>query len=67
MVCDVFLLNCEGYYKMSEKKEEKKTKSKTVKNLKAKKKYYVQIRAYKTISGKTYYSAWSAVKAVKTR
>ena len=35
MVCDVFLLNCEGYYKMSEKKEEKKTKSKTVKNDKA--------------------------------
>lgn len=42
-------------------------KSKTVKNLKAKKKYYVQIRAYKTISGKTYYSAWSAKKAVTTK
>ena len=38
--------------------------SKTVKSLKAKKKYYVRIRAYKTINGKKQYSAWSAKKTV---
>lgn len=43
------------------------TVSKTVKNLKAKKKYYVQVRSYKTISGKKYYSAWSAKKSVTTK
>ena len=37
-----------------------------IKKLKAKKKYYVRIRAYKKIGGKTYYSAWS-VKNVKTK
>lgn len=40
---------------------------KTVKYLKAKKKYYVQVRSYKTISGKKYYSAWSKSKAVTTK
>lgn len=43
------------------------TVSKTVKNLKAKKKYYVQIRTYKTVSGKKYYSAWSTKKSVTTK
>lgn len=41
--------------------------SKTVKNLKAKKKYYVQVRAYKTISGKKYASAWGTAKTVTTK
>ena len=41
--------------------------SKKIKKLKAKKKYYVQIRTYKKTDGKTYKSAWSAAKAVKTR
>jgi len=27
--------------------------------------YYVRIRTYKTVNGKTYYSAWSSKKAVK--
>lgn len=36
----------------------------TVKNLTAKKKYYVRIRAYKTINGKKYKSAWSKTKTV---
>ncbi|MBR3785457.1 MAG: fibronectin type III domain-containing protein [Firmicutes bacterium] len=40
---------------------------KTIKNLKAGKKYYVKIRAYKTSGGKTYYSAWSKVKSVTTK
>ena len=38
-----------------------------VKKLKAKKKYYVQIRTYKTVNGKNYYSNWSAKKTVKTK
>ena len=35
--------------------------------LKAKKKYYVQVRTYKNVSGKTYYSSWSKIKSVKTK
>lgn len=35
--------------------------------LKAKKKYYVQVRTYKKVSGTTYYSAWSKAKSVKTK
>ena len=42
-------------------------KSLTVKNLKAKKKYYVQIRTYMTVGGTKYYSSWSAKKSVKTK
>lgn len=38
-----------------------------VKKLKANKTYYVQVRTYKEIGKKTYYSAWSAKKAVKTK
>ena len=44
-----------------------KSTSKTVKSLKAKKKYYVRIRAYKTINGKKQYSEWSAKKTVTTK
>ena len=39
----------------------------TVKGLKAKKKYYVQIRTYKTVGKTDYYSAWSKTKTVKTK
>ena len=42
-------------------------KAKTVKKLKKKTKYYVQVRAYKVVNGRTYYSSWSAKKAVKTK
>ena len=42
-------------------------KAKKVKKLKKKTKYYVQVRAYKVVNGKTYYSGWSAKKAVKTK
>ena len=38
-----------------------------LKKLKAKKRYYVRVRAYKKAGDKTYYSGWSAVKSVKTR
>ena len=30
----------------------------------AKKKYYVRVRTYKTVDGKTYYSSWSGAKTV---
>ncbi|MDE8703025.1 hypothetical protein PZH32_08635 [Adlercreutzia equolifaciens] len=33
----------------------------------AKKRYYVRVRAYKTVSGKKYYSKWTAVKSVTTK
>ena len=43
------------------------TVSKKVTKLKAKKKYYVRVRAYKVVSGKTYYSTWCKAKTVKTK
>lgn len=36
-----------------------KTKSKTISKLKKKTKYYVRIRTYKVVNGRTYYSGWS--------
>ena len=39
----------------------------TVKGLKKKNVYYVRVRTYKKSGGKTYYSSWSAPKAVKTK
>ena len=69
--------NVDGYeIQYSLKKNMKKAKTKSVasskkklkvKKLKAKKKYYVRIRAYKVINGKKQYSAWSAKKKVKTK
>ena len=44
-----------------------KTVSRTVKNLKAKQKYWVQVRTYKTVNGTKYWSAWSSKKAVTTK
>lgn len=46
-----------GYSKTSAKKT----------GLKAKKKYYVQVRTYMTVSGTKYYSSWSKAKAVTTK
>lgn len=50
--------------------KQKKT-STAIKNLKAKKKYYVRIRTYKNVkfNGKTVkvYSKWSKSKSVKTK
>ena len=58
----------------SEKKNGKYTlvgtsKKTTFADKKAKKKktYYVRIRTYKKVSGKTYYSGWSSVKKVKIK
>ena len=47
-------------------KKQKTTKT-TVKKLKAKKKYYVRVRTYKTVNGKKVYSSWSKAKTVKTK
>lgn len=41
--------------------------ARTVKGLKAKRKYYVRIRTYKTVKKVTYRSKWSAAKTVKTK
>uniref|UniRef100_UPI003FED9F05 hypothetical protein n=1 Tax=Eubacterium sp. TaxID=142586 RepID=UPI003FED9F05 len=48
------------------RKKQKTTKNK-VKKLKAKEKYYVRIRTYKTVNGKKVYSSCSKVKSVKTK
>ena len=39
----------------------------TLKKLKSKKRYYVRVRAYKTVSGKTYYGSWSRIKRIKVK
>ena len=44
-----------------------KTVKATLKKLKAGKKYYVRIRAYKKVKGVKYTSAWSKAKAKKTK
>ena len=44
-----------------------KTTSKKITRLKKKKKYYVQIRTYKTVSKAKYYSGWSRKKTVVTK
>jgi hypothetical protein len=63
-------------YSTSKTFKASKTKSKkvgryktftTIKNLKSGKKYYVRIRTYKTVSGKTYYSTWSTTKSKNTK
>ena len=43
------------------------TASTAIKKLKAKKRYFVRIRTYKTVSGKKYRSGWSTAKNVTTR
>ena len=44
-----------------------KTTKKVIKKLKSKKRYYVQIRTYKTVGGQYYYSTWSKSKSVKVK
>ncbi|WP_308619574.1 CHAP domain-containing protein [uncultured Eubacterium sp.] len=44
-----------------------KANKKTVKKLKAKKKYFVRVRAFKVVDGKKTYGKWSNVKSVKTK
>lgn|GEM_PF-3328863 len=40
---------------------------KTIKGLKAKKKYYVKVRSYKKVGNSKYYGAWSDTQKVKTK
>ncbi len=42
----------------------KNTITKTIKTLKKGTKYYVRIRAYKTLAGTKYYRSWSSVKSI---
>ena len=44
-----------------------KTVSKKLTKLAKKKKYFVKVRTYKTVSGRKYYSDWSKTKSVKTK
>ena len=44
-----------------------KTVTRKVTKLKAGKKYYVRVRTYRTVGGKTYYSKWSKAKTVTTK
>ena len=44
-----------------------KRASKVIKKLKSKKKYYVKVRAYKTVGKKKYYGAYSNIKNVKVK
>lgn len=43
------------------------TTSKKITNLKAKKKYYIKVRTYKTVNGSKKYSSWSKVKSITTK
>lgn len=47
--------------------EDNKKTSNKFKELKAKKKYFVRIRTYKTVKGKKFYSSWSETLKVKTK
>lgn len=71
-------VSCTGYQvQYATNKKMKNAVTKTVKKsgtvkyqakkLKAKKKYYVRVRAYKTVKGKKYYSDWSKIKSVTTK
>jgi len=44
-----------------------KTISRKITKLKSGKEYYVQIRTYRMVSGKKYYSAWNSIKSVKSK
>ena len=44
-----------------------KNTGRKITGLKAKKKYYVRVRTYKTVDGKKYYSKWSNAKSVTTK
>ena len=49
------------------KVEGKTASSKTIKGLKSGKRYYVQVRSYKTVNGKTYTSSWSTASSFVTK
>lgn len=49
------------------KKIQKKSTNITIKKLKKNKRYYVRVRVYGKVDGKTYYGKWSARKSIKTK
>lgn len=49
------------------KKIQKKSTNITIKKLKKNKRYYVRVRVYGKVNGKTYYGKWSARKSIKTK
>ncbi len=51
----------------SVKKVTTKNLTKSIKGLKGRKKYYVRVRAYKKVDGKTVFSPWSDIKSVTTK
>lgn len=54
-------------FKKSVKTYKTSKTSYTIKKLKKDKKYYVRVRTYKKIDGKTYYGKWSSIKSVKIK
>jgi hypothetical protein len=44
-----------------------KATSKRIAKLQSKRRYYVRVRTYRKVGGKTYYSAWSAAKSVRVK
>ncbi|HBZ63035.1 MAG TPA: hypothetical protein DEO89_00110 [Lachnospiraceae bacterium] len=54
-------------FKKAVKYAKVKSTKKTIKKLKRKKRYYVQVRAYKKVQGKTVYGKWSAKKNAKIK
>ncbi len=42
-------------------------KLKVIKKLKSKKKYYVKVRAYKTVGKKKYYGSYTSIKSIKVK
>ena len=54
-----------GKYKVIKTVTKPSTVKFTKKKLKKGKKYFFKVRTYKTVSGKKYYSSWSAVKYKK--
>ena len=56
-----------GAYNSSVSKTLAINPKKVIKKLKAKKTYYVKVRALKKVSGKTYYVAYTSAKKVKIK
>ena len=48
-------------------KKASKINKTTIKKLKSKKNYYIKIRAYRKVNGKTYYGNWSKIKKVRVK
>ena len=67
---DGYQIQCSTKKNMKKAKKKnigKNATSKKIKKLDSNKKYYVRIRAYKTVNGKKLYSKWSPKKKVKTK